>query len=127
VTWALLTSRLGILTGAGIALFIAVLMWKAERARADLADMQLEQAEATITELSLDLQITQAASAERAEDEQEIDEQRRELNDATFHAGDSPVDRGLRHLCVLRRQQGSIDGLPSQCRRFDDEAGAAGS
>lgn len=121
---AFLTSRLGIVTIAGLLLFGAVAMWKAERARADLADMRLKQAEDTITELSLDLQIIQQASAERAEDEQEIDEDRRDLNDALNHPGDSPVDRGLRHLCVLHRQHGGSDGLPPECSRFDLEAPA---
>ncbi|MEO1489828.1 MAG: hypothetical protein AAFR88_10405 [Pseudomonadota bacterium] len=115
------TSRLGIGLASAVALGILYLLWSNAAAERDLAKERLEVALATITDLSLDLQINQAASAERAADETRIGKLRKELTDAGTVPGDGPHDSELRSLCVLRQQQSGVDGLPPECRGFDLE------
>lgn len=115
-------------TGVSVVLLIAVavLWFRAEAATAKraLAEERLEAALGTINDLSVDLGIMWNAGAERAADEQRIDQQRKELADATRVPSDSPDMRDLRAMCVLARQQRRIDRLPAACGRFEDETGA---
>jgi len=101
---------------AGAVLFA---LWQIADGRADLAEVRLKNAKATITSLKLDRALAEKAAAEAVADDIRTDNQRRELNDAANTPGDSPIDRRIRRLCVLKRHQSGSDGIPPECGRFD--------
>ena len=78
---------------AGAVLFA---LWQIADGRADLAEVRLKNAKATITSLKLDRALAEKAAAEAVADDIRTDNQRRELNDAANTPGDSPIDRRIR-------------------------------
>lgn len=106
---------LALLIGGGVLWFL----WQSADARADRLSDQVAALEGTVLNLELDRAIAEQAAIERAQDKSTLTTQEKELSDARTVPGDSPADRHLRRLCVLRIQQSGRDGLPSQCSRLN--------